>query len=169
MRLAIMRHGMSQAESLRRSVPASCDQPRNRAVVDIVGAGDFPDRLAFITATKCFLSLMRRQLRLAPHLHASCFGTLPAFACPCPDQLAIKLRKATQDSEYQPAVCRCGVGPSITQEVEAGVLVSDSGKGVQQIPRRTRQPIEPGHHQQIATLEPSALGFGATRDFAEHL
>lgn len=66
-------------------------QPRNRAVGDIVGAGNIAHRLSGIAAAEGLLRLMRCQLRRQTHLYATGFGTSPPLPGPRADQLALKL------------------------------------------------------------------------------
>ena len=53
----------------RRLAESGNCPPRNRAVRDIVGAGNIANRLAGIAATEGFLDLTRCQLRQSTHLY----------------------------------------------------------------------------------------------------
>jgi hypothetical protein len=54
-------------------------------------------------------------------------------------------------------VGRHGVPPYVTQRLKAGTPISDRADYVQEIAGRSRQPIEPGHHQNVAFVQ--ALGY----------
>jgi hypothetical protein len=55
-------------------------QPRNRAVTDIIGAGNFPCRLAPVATLDSLALLVRGQFRFPPHLYAARHGAaLPSL------------------------------------------------------------------------------------------
>jgi hypothetical protein len=69
-----------------------------------------------------------------------------------------------------------GIGPRVAKRPETRFAISDRGEGVQEIPCRTGQPVEPGHHQHIAGVdllerlsELGAIGLRSARRLAEHL
>src|SRR5271167_675640 len=66
-------------------------EPRNRAVVDVVGAGDLPDWFALRASLDRLGLLMRGEFRLAPHLDAARLGPLSAFSCAGADQVTLEL------------------------------------------------------------------------------
>ena len=69
-----------------------------------------------------------------------------------------------------------GIGPRVAKRSETRLAIGDRGEGVQEIPRRACQPVEPGHHQHIAGVdlverlaELGAVGLCAARCLAEDL
>jgi hypothetical protein len=73
-------------------------------------------------------------------------------------------------------VRRGGVGPCIAKRSETGFPIGDRREGVQQVARRSGQPVKPRHHhhvagvelgQQAAKLRP--VGLRTARHFAEDL
>jgi hypothetical protein len=88
------------------------------------------------------------------HVHAVGLGSRPAFAGPRLDQFFLKFSQAAQDRQHQPAVWSRGIGPGIGQRLEAGASLGDLIQGVEQVPRRSGQPVKPRHHQYIASAKP---------------
>jgi len=111
---------------------------------DVVGAGDVAHRLAGVATAQDFFDLMRCQLGRPAHLHAAGLGAEAAFAGPRADQFALKLRQPAQHRQHEATVRRRGIGPCVTKGTEPGLAVGDRGKGIEKIPRRSRQPVEPG-------------------------
>ena len=69
-----------------------------------------------------------------------------------------------------------GVGPCVAERAETSLLAGDLRERVQQIVRRARQPVEPGHHEHVAGVELvdraaklRPVGLGPARDFADYL
>jgi hypothetical protein len=80
-----------------------------------------------------------------------------------------------QNSQHQAAVRRRRVGPCVAERSETGFAIGDRRERVQQVARRSRQPVEPRHHQHVAGVELveyatklCALGLDPARHFAEH-
>lgn len=94
-------------------------------MANIVTSGDIHERFALISTRQRFLLLVRRELELAPELHASRFCPLTAFGGARPYQLALELRQTCQDREHEPAVRRRGVRPAIRQKTKARFLLCD--------------------------------------------
>ena len=67
----------------------------DRRMVNVEAAGNLAHRLAAVAPLDRLALLVRGELRLAAHFHVTRFGTLAAFACACPDQVAIELCKTT--------------------------------------------------------------------------
>jgi hypothetical protein len=68
------------------------------------------------------------------------------------------------------------VGPSVVERPETRLAVGDLGEGIDEIPRRSRQTVEPCHDQHVAggelfdrAPELAAVGLGSARHLAEHL
>ena len=68
-----------------------------------------------------------------------------------------------------------GIGPRIDEGPEACFAIGDRGEGVQEIPGRACQPVEPGHHQHIAGVDLlerlaqlAAVGLRAARCLTKH-
>src|SRR6266404_4493141 len=71
---------------------------------------------------------------------------------------------------------RGGVGPCVAERSETGFPIGDRRERVQQVARRSRQPVEPRHQQHVASVElveyPAKLrpvGLRSARHFTEHL
>ena len=81
----------------------------------------------------------------------------------------------SQHSQREATMGTGGIGPCVAKRPETRVPIGDRGKGVQEIPRRACQPVEPGHHQDIASAdlveglaELGAVGLYAARSLTEH-
>ena len=79
------------------SVAASRSEPGNRAVVDVIGAGDLPDWFARFAPLDRLRLLVKGEFRLAPHLYAARLGPFPAFARACQDQVTLELGKPAEN------------------------------------------------------------------------
>ena len=86
------------------------------------------------------------------------------------------ISQAPQYSQHEAPMRARGVGPCVAERAEPGLAVGDRGKGVQEIPCRSGQAIEPGHHQHVAGVDLVerlaqlvAVGLGPARCLAEHL
>src|SRR6516165_9593284 len=86
-------------------------------------------------------------------MNASRLGALATIARAGSDQFPLELRKATQDREHQPAMWGRGVGPGVSEALESRAGFGDRVEHVEQVPRRTGQPIEPRDQEDIAGLE----------------
>jgi hypothetical protein len=87
--------GMGTAALERRqSIGVTPVRVANRAVVDVIGAGDLPDWFARLAPLDCLCLLVRGELRLAAHFHPACLGPLSAFTRPRPDQVTLEFCKA---------------------------------------------------------------------------
>ena len=64
--------------------------------------------------------------------------------CPHTDQLALKLGQPAQHRQHEATVQRRGIGPTVTEGTKAGLAVGDPGQGVEKVPCRLCQPVEPG-------------------------
>jgi hypothetical protein len=69
-----------------------------------------------------------------------------------------------------------GIGPGVGEGPEARFAVGDHGEGIEKIPRRSRQPVEPAHHQHIIGVDLlerlaqlGAVSLRAARCLAEYL
>jgi hypothetical protein len=69
-----------------------------------------------------------------------------------------------------------GVGPCVAERSETGFPIGDRGERVQKVACRSRQPVEPCDHHDLAGLDAGeqaaklcAVGLGSARHFAEHL
>jgi hypothetical protein len=82
---------------------------------------------------------------------SDCLGA--PLTSPRPDQLALELGEAAQPSEHQATMGGGGVGPGIAQRPEPRLLLGDRREGVEQIPGRSCQPVQPGHHQHVVRLD----------------
>jgi hypothetical protein len=98
------------------------------------------------------------------------------FIGPGLDQLPLEFRQPTKHSQHQPPMRRGGVRPGIRVRVEPRAFLRDRSEHVQQIPRATRQPIQPSDQQNIASAQRSdrfreglPIGHGATDLLSKHL
>src|SRR5262249_21703006 len=124
-------------------------EPAYCAVGDVVRPGDVDQGLTRVTSPKSLLALMGRQLRLAAHHYPSRYCTLPALAGTAADQFTFEFGEAAKHCQHKPAVRRSGVSPAIPEGPEAGAFVGNRPKHVQQIAGGSRQPVEPGHDQDV--------------------
>ncbi len=122
-------------------------------MADVVRPSDFPGRLAGITPLQGLALLVGGELWLAAHLHAAGLGELPALAGARADQLALELGQTAQDGEHQAAVGCSGVGPGVAQGPESGLAAGDRRQGVEEIAGGAGQPVQPGHHQHVASRQ----------------
>ena len=61
---------------------------------------------------------MGAEDRLASHLHAGTFGTLPPLASSDFDQFSLKLRETAKDREHQSSTWGGRVAPRVSQGFE---------------------------------------------------
>jgi hypothetical protein len=54
------------------------------------------------------------------------------------------------------------IGPSILERFEAGAALADLIEHVEQVARRSGQPIKPRDHEHVARRKPSARAFQTT-------
>src|SRR6516165_150807 len=74
-------------------------EPRNRALTDVVAAGDAALRLACVEALAGLLLLVRREDRLAAEFDAVGLGVGPAARGAFEDAAAFELRRNAKDGE----------------------------------------------------------------------
>lgn len=120
--------------------------------------------------------LIDGKFRRAAELDASGLGARSAFAGSRPDQLALEFGQAAQHRQHQSTVRCRRVGPHVAQRSKLGLHLGDGGQHVEEIARRTRQPIQTYDDQDIPLAQrgdcPLGLGpFGlrARRRLAEDL
>jgi hypothetical protein len=77
------------------------------------------------------------------------------------DQLALELGKPAEYRQHQPTM-RCGrIRPGIALKASAGL--GNGVEDIQQVGRRSRQPIETRHHQNVAGLAYNSRGTALDR------
>jgi hypothetical protein len=97
-------------------------------------AGDVGKRFpAAVTALDRLALLVWPQFGRSAHLLPPCNGPRPAFAGPVPDQVALKLRQATEHGQHQSPVRRGGIRPGIAEGPEACLAGGDCCQRVQQV------------------------------------
>lgn len=142
----------------------------------IIASRDVAHWLLSLDSRKRLAALMRREFRLAPHLHAARLRPGPAFARAGKDQLALELGQAAQHRQQQPPVWRGRVGPGFGKRQKTRLPGGDRRNCVQQVARGAGQTVEPRHHHHIAgqqavdkaaQLRPVRLS--PTGNFPEHL
>src|ERR1700722_20005556 len=79
-------------------------QPRNRAVVDVVAAGDLAHGFAIFLPPDRLGALMRGEFRLAPHFHSPRLCAFSPLACATADKVAFKLCQPAQHGEHKSPV-----------------------------------------------------------------
>jgi hypothetical protein len=110
-------------------------QSRDRGMRHATSASDIRQGLAGFTARQRFLPLVWCQLGRPSHVNAASLRTKSTLAGASPDQLALKFRQATKHRQHQ-ATVRCrGIGPGVSQRLEAGALLGDRVERVEQIAR----------------------------------
>ena len=130
------------------------EQSRNRPAADVVRAANLGKRLlALVAAAEGFFDLVRGELSRASHFHALRLGTLAALARAGVDQFTLELGKAAKDREHQTAMRARRVGPYVAQGPESGSGLGDRVERVQQVARRSRQPVKARHRQHVALVE----------------
>jgi hypothetical protein len=82
-------------------------------------------------------------------------GPLATFTRPGSDQLALEFRQAAKHGEHQSAMSGRGIGPSVLERFEAGAALADLIEHVEQVARRSGQPIKARDHEHVARLEPA--------------
>ena len=105
--------------------------------------------------------LVRGELRRSPHVNAARLGALAAFAGAGADQLALELGKPAKHGEHKPPVRGRGVRPCVAKRAESGSGLRDRVERVQEVARRSREPVEARHKQGVAL----AKGFERARQF----
>src|SRR4051812_42768025 len=105
--------------------------------------------LARVTAGQRLSLLMRGELWLAPEMHASRPGPLPAFPRARPDQFTLELGQAAEHGQHQAAMRGRRICPSILQGPKAGLFLSKSREGVEEIAGGAGQPVEAGDEHDI--------------------
>src|SRR5258705_5218294 len=94
------------------------------------------------------------QFARPAHVHTRCPSSHFALAGAGPDQLFFELSEPAEDGEHQPAMSRCRVRPYISQRLEAGATLGDLIQGVEQVTRRSSQPVKPRYHKHVAIAKP---------------
>src|SRR4051794_31458385 len=92
---------------------------------------------------------MRGELGLAPEMHASRPGPLPALPRARPDQFPLDLGQAAEHGQHQAAMRGRRICPSILQGPKAGLFLSKSREGVEEIAGGAGQPVEAGDEHDI--------------------
>jgi hypothetical protein len=128
-------------------------QPTDRGVRDVVRPGNVREHFTSLPTRNRLSTLMASQLRSTPHDDATSYCTLTPLPGAAPDQVALKLSQAAQDGQHEASVRGRGVSPGIPQRFEPSALVSNSAEDIQEIPRRSSQPIKACHHQHIALVQ----------------
>ena len=86
-----------------------------------------------------------------PKTHPPGLGALPTLSGTGSNQLALELRKSPKDGQHEPAVRCRGVCPGTRQRLEASPgLANRRVEDIEQVPRRTGEPIEPRGHEHVA-------------------
>jgi hypothetical protein len=98
---------------------------------------------------------MRSHLAWSAKLDTTLLGPLATFTRPGSDQLALEFSQAAKHSEHQPAMSGRGIGPSILERFEAGAAFADLIEHIEQVARRSGQPIKPRDHEHVARLKPA--------------
>src|SRR5258708_23675927 len=98
--------------------PSNCE-PGNRAVRDIIAAGDLTHWLAVAVAAANRLALLVfGQFRFATKLNPASLGALATFAGARADQISLELGQPAEDCQHQAAVGRGRVRPCVTKRTE---------------------------------------------------
>jgi hypothetical protein len=87
-------------------------------------------------------------------------GAGAAFAGAGADQLALELGKPAKHGQDQAPVRRGGVRPCVAKRTEARAAPGDRRERVEQVARRSREPVKPRDQKHVAGVE---LGEGATK------
>ena len=66
---------------------------------------------------------------------------------------ALKLGKAAQHGQHQAAMRRRGVGPCVAERTESGSSLRHRVEDVQEVARRSRQPVKAHHKQRVASAK----------------
>ena len=106
------------------------------------------------------------------HLHTARLGAGAASTFARPGQLTLKLGQPAKHGQHRSAVRARGVGPCVTKGSETGPAIGDRAEGIQEIPRRSRQPAEPRHHRHVTDVELGefrAVGLGSARCLTKNL
>src|SRR5215471_10753598 len=114
---------------------------------------------------------MRSHLARTTKLDTPLLGPLATFTRPGSDQLALEFGQAAKHGEHQSAMSGRGIGPSILERFEAGAALADLIEHVEQVARRSGQPIKPHDHEHVARLKPADClrQFGPVRLGPRHL
>ena len=152
-------------------------QPRNRRAADVVAPPNLRKRfLAAVPPQDRLRLLVVGQLEGTAKALALRLGAAAALAGAGLDKLPLELRQPAKHGQHQPPVCCGGVGPCVGNGAEARPLVGNGFQGVQQVERRTRQPVESRHQKHVTggQMVKSAAKLGAVSlrtacHLAEHL
>src|SRR5215510_4018649 len=107
---------------------ASRLQARYRRLRDAIGTGEIGLHFACGKPLQGFCPLMGCESSGTAETHATGLGTLSAFPGTSTDKLALKLSQATEDSQHQTAMRRCGVCPSVIETAETGFALTNHGQ-----------------------------------------
>jgi hypothetical protein len=88
------------------------------------------EMVLWLTLGLRFCNLMGSQLGRPAELRAPCHSTGASFTGSRQDQRTLEFGKATEDSDHQLAMGRCGIGPGIGQRPEGCTSIRDSGQDV---------------------------------------
>jgi hypothetical protein len=123
-------------------------------VTDVVAARDIGQGLlATIAPGQRLSALMQRELKFPAQLHPSRLCPFSSFTGARPDQLALELRKPSQNAQHEATVRGGCVGPSITKRAEPRLLFRNEGKRIQQVASAAGQTIELGDQEDIILLK----------------
>jgi len=129
-------------------------QPPDCGGINVVGASDISLRLATGQPLQCFPPLMRRHLARTTEAHAARLGALATLARAGADKLALELGEPTEHRQHQPAVRSRGVAPCVLERLEAGTPLGNGSQDVEQVPRRSRQPVEARDDERVVAGHP---------------
>jgi hypothetical protein len=140
-------------------------EPRYRRLRYVVAPRYLGLCLAFLKALNGLLALMRGQGWRPAKPHSAGLSAGPALAGTGKDQLALEIRKSTQDGQHQAPMRSRGVRPCVGQRFEAGAGLGNRVENIEQVARGPSEPIQPCHHQHVTVAEaPEQLGqLGAVR------
>ena len=99
-------------------------------MTDVVLLCDRGKRLALGRPRQNFGLLMLSELGLPSEPNTASLGSDPPFVGSAQDQIAYELGQSAKDCQHQPAVRGRGVGPRITQRLEARPSFADCGQRV---------------------------------------
>ena len=119
-------------------------------MADAEGPGDVREGLTRLPSRQRLTPLMRIERRRPSHVDALGLRALSPFACSGADQLPLKLRQPAEHGQHQPPVRRGGMGPGIREGTQSRARLADRVKRVEQVPRRSRQPVKPSDKEEIA-------------------
>jgi hypothetical protein len=113
-------------------------EPRNRARMDGVAAGDLGKRFAPVAAANRFAPLVRGELEGSAQALPARLGPRAAFAGAGADQLTLELRQPAEHGQHQTPMRGRRVGPCVGEGSKPGFLAGDRREGIEKVAGRAR-------------------------------